>query len=71
MEYSKLESLLTQSENIVSSHLQNIEEKGEDFKIIDEEKFENTKLLVQSFMDNEYKALTEDQYNDAISNLPF
>ena len=71
MEYSKLESLLTQSENIVSRHLQNIEEKGEDFKIIDEEKFENTKLLVQSFMDNEYKALTEDQYNDAISNLPF
>ncbi|TVZ46154.1 PD-(D/E)XK nuclease family protein [Olleya sp. Hel_I_94] len=33
MEYSKLESLLTQSENIVSSHLQNIEEKGEDFNV--------------------------------------
>ncbi|WP_296315167.1 P-loop NTPase fold protein [Winogradskyella sp. UBA3174] len=53
-----------------NSYLISLKLTKEDFKTIDKDKFENMKLLVQAFVDNEYKPLTKVKYDEVIGRLP-
>ncbi|WP_027066825.1 P-loop NTPase fold protein [Maribacter sp. Hel_I_7] len=54
-----------------NDYLKSIKLTEVDLKIIDKDKFEDMKLLVQAFIENEYESLTKDEYFKAINKLPF
>jgi ribosome-associated translation inhibitor RaiA len=57
--------------NDFNIYLTLLELTEKDFKIIDKNKFESMKLLVQAFIKNECKPLTKDQYEDLNIDFPF